>query len=84
MSTNIATHPAVLSDDNKFDPTQRKGPSKSTEMNSQSSAMKQTLQRSVEDQIRDRAYQFYVQRGSQDGNAVQDWLDAELELLANR
>ena len=38
----------------------------------------------IEDQIRDRAYSLYVQRGRIDGNPEKDWLDAELELLANR
>lgn len=39
---------------------------------------------SIEEQIRDRAYQLYVERGYQDGSALQDWIDAELELMANR
>jgi DUF2934 family protein len=38
----------------------------------------------IEDQIRDRAYTLYVKRGYREGYAEQDWLDAELELLANR
>jgi hypothetical protein len=49
-----------------------------------SSLTRQILNRSIEDQIRDRAYQLYLQRGQRDGNAQQDWLDAEFELLANR
>jgi hypothetical protein len=39
---------------------------------------------SCENLIRERAYELYVQRGSHDGYAEQDWLDAELELLSNR
>ena len=32
------------------------------------------------DQIAQRAYELYEQRGRQDGFAVQDWLQAEQEL----
>ena len=32
-----------------------------------------------EDQIRGRAYELYVERGSQPGDAVGDWLQAERE-----
>ena len=39
---------------------------------------------SMEDQIRVRAYELYVERGRHDGHAEQDWLDAEYEILANR
>lgn len=39
---------------------------------------------SIDEQIRDRAYELYLERGQQDGFAERDWLDAELELLANR
>jgi hypothetical protein len=31
--------------------------------------------------IRLRAYELYAQRGMAEGNAVQDWLEAEAELL---
>jgi hypothetical protein len=31
--------------------------------------------------IRLRAYELYAQRGMAEGNAVQDWLEAESELL---
>lgn len=34
------------------------------------------------DQIEVRAYEIYLQRGGTDGNDVQDWLQAESELLA--
>lgn len=33
-----------------------------------------------EEQIRDRAYQLFVQRGCVPGNPALDWLDAELQL----
>jgi hypothetical protein len=31
-----------------------------------------------------RAYQIYLERGSDEGSAVEDWLQAERELAANR
>jgi hypothetical protein len=33
------------------------------------------------DQIRERAYQLYEKRGSQDGQAQQDWFMAEKQIL---
>lgn len=38
----------------------------------------------VEEQIRQRAYQLYEKRGRLDGNAIQDWLMAEEEVLGSR
>ena len=35
----------------------------------------------LEHAIRLRAYELYVQRGMAEGDAVQDWLEAEAELL---
>ena len=35
----------------------------------------------VENRIRRRAYQLYEQRGSVDGFALDDWLQAEAEVL---
>jgi hypothetical protein len=35
----------------------------------------------LEHAIRLRAYELYAQRGMVEGNAVQDWLEAEAELL---
>jgi hypothetical protein len=35
----------------------------------------------VDDAIRLRAYELYAQRGMTEGNAIQDWLAAETELL---
>jgi len=40
--------------------------------------------RSLEERIRERAYELYLCRGCQDGAAERDWLEAELELLADR
>lgn len=36
--------------------------------------------RSLEERIRRRAYELYVQRGQQSGSALQDWLQAEGEI----
>ena len=33
----------------------------------------------IEEQIRQRAYEIYEQRGSGDGNDIEDWLAAERE-----
>ncbi len=38
----------------------------------------------VEEQIRQRAYQLYEERGHLDGNAMEDWLRAEEEVLGSR
>ena len=35
----------------------------------------------IEKRIRDRAYQLYEQRGSVDGVALDDWFQAEAEIL---
>jgi hypothetical protein len=35
----------------------------------------------LEQTIRLRAYELYAQRGMAQGHAVQDWLEAEAELL---
>lgn len=35
----------------------------------------------IENRIRDRAYQLYEQRGSLDGFALDDWFQAEAEVL---
>jgi hypothetical protein len=36
------------------------------------------------DQIRERAYQLFVERGGAPGDPVADWLRAESELIAER
>jgi len=38
----------------------------------------------VEEQIRQHAYQLYEERGRLDGNAMEDWLLAEKEVLGSR
>jgi hypothetical protein len=35
---------------------------------------------SLEQQIRNRAYQLYEERGREDGHDVEDWLRAEAEI----
>jgi hypothetical protein len=38
----------------------------------------------TEEYIRLRAYQLYEQRGRQDGHDVEDWLQAEAEILGSK
>ena len=35
----------------------------------------------IQNRIRDRAYQLYEQRGKLDGSALDDWFQAEAEVL---
>ena len=35
----------------------------------------------LEDRIRARAYEIYVDRGREDGRALDDWLQAKAEVL---
>jgi hypothetical protein len=42
------------------------------------------LDAKVEEQIRQRAYQLYEERGRLDGNAIEDWLIAEEKVLGSR
>jgi hypothetical protein len=37
-----------------------------------------------EEQIRERAYEIYIERGGVDGQALDDWLRAEIELEKSR
>jgi hypothetical protein len=37
----------------------------------------------TEDDVRQRAYEFYLRRGANPGDEVGDWLQAERELQAN-
>jgi Protein of unknown function (DUF2934) len=39
-----------------------------------------TATRPTHEQIAERAYQLYEERGGEDGHALEDWLKAELEL----
>ena len=38
----------------------------------------------LEDRIRVRAYELYVQRGSASGSELEDWLQAEQEIQAEQ
>ncbi len=38
----------------------------------------------LEEQIRQRAHEIYLQRGGQDGSELNDWLQAEEEVLRAR
>ena len=38
---------------------------------------------SIEERIERRAYELYVQRGNQSGSELEDWLQAEAEILQN-
>ncbi len=42
----------------------------------------QAAPKPIRDQIEHRAYAIYLERGCQDGFDVQDWLQAESELLS--
>lgn len=44
-------------------------------------SIKTTRSSDTENRIRRRAYQLYEQRGSVDGFALDDWLQAEAEVL---
>ena len=35
----------------------------------------------LEERIRQRAHEIYLQRGGQDGSEIEDWLQAEQEIL---
>jgi len=45
---------------------------------------KRTGSRDIEERIRSRAYELYEQRGRGDGFALDDWLQAEAEVLGAR
>lgn len=38
----------------------------------------------VEEQVRQRAFELYQQRGGTGGTAQEDWLQAEMEILGRR
>lgn len=41
-----------------------------------------STQRPTQAQIAERAYQIYLENGRRDGHAIDDWLQAEYELVA--
>jgi hypothetical protein len=51
---------------------------------SASAVLDKMFDRPLEERIRDRAYELYLQRGRKDERAMDDWLEAEMELLGNR
>jgi hypothetical protein len=55
----------------------------STEATQPESAVKESevlLRSTREEEIRNRAYEIYLQRGGQSGHELEDWLQAEREL----
>jgi hypothetical protein len=55
----------------------------STEATQPESAVKERevlLRSTREEEIRNRAYEIYLQRGGQSGHELEDWLQAEPEL----
>ena len=54
----------------------------STDSTQQSTALEEEglLHSTGEQEIRDRAYEIYLQRGAQPGYELEDWLQAEREL----
>lgn len=57
-------------------------------VDTQSQSSKETpvpmLALGLEEEIRTRAYDLYEQRGRQDGNDLEDWVQAETEILARQ
>jgi hypothetical protein len=39
---------------------------------------------SLEEQIQRRAYELYIERGNQSGSELDDWLQAETEILESQ
>jgi hypothetical protein len=56
------------------------GSTDSTQLGSAVEERERLLQSTREQEIRDRAYEIYLQRGAQPGYEVEDWLQAEREL----
>ena len=38
----------------------------------------------TQEQVRRRAFEIYVQRGAQDGHDLDDWLQAEAEIISQQ
>jgi hypothetical protein len=55
-----------------------------TIVKSASSATEMQISTGLEEQIRYRAYQLYEQRGNADGYELEDWLQAEAEILGSK
>ena len=57
---------------------------RSTDSTQQDTALgerERLLQSTSEQEIRNRAYEIYLQRGGQSGHELEDWLQAERELI---
>lgn len=54
-----------------------------TEPNTAAEEREGLLSSSLEQEIRTRAYELYLQRGGQSGYELEDWLQAERELTTN-
>jgi len=50
----------------------------------QTTNLDQGSQELTEEYIRQRAYQIFEQRGRQDGHDVEDWLQAESEIVGKK
>jgi hypothetical protein len=42
------------------------------------------MERDIQHQIRERAYQLFEERGRENGHDLEDWLQAEIEMLSER
>jgi hypothetical protein len=42
------------------------------------------MARDIQQQIRERAYRLFEERGRENGHELEDWLQAEIELLSER
>jgi Protein of unknown function (DUF2934) len=56
------------------------GSTKATQPGTAVEERERLLQSTREQEIRNRAYEIYLQRGAQPGYEVEDWLQAECEL----
>jgi hypothetical protein len=59
------------------------GNTDATERDTASEEREGLLHSSREQEIRNRAYEIYLQRGGQSGYELEDWLQAERELRTN-
>jgi hypothetical protein len=55
-----------------------------TQTSSRTTSQKVESADGLQEQIRRRAYEIYEQRGREDGQDVEDWLQSESEIMAVR
>jgi hypothetical protein len=55
-----------------------------TQTSSRATSQKVASADGLKEQIRRRAYEIYEQRGREDGQDVEDWLQSESEIMAVR